>query len=106
MCVFFASSPATTRGIAPAAAAACGRVWHTRDGQRRTLGDSHPDTLGSTFSMAHLYEVQGKLVEAEASYRLALVGYRSVLGDEHSTTKSCLSRLLRLRACALGLPFR
>ena len=56
------------------------------DGRRRTLGDSHPDTLTSINNLESLLQAQGKLGEAEPLYREALDECRLTLGDAHADT--------------------
>jgi hypothetical protein len=67
-------------------------------GYRRTLGDEHPDTLGSINNLANLLMDQGKLGDAEPLYREALAGCRRTLGDEHPNTLDsieCMAILLK-----------
>ena len=53
---------------------------------RRTLGDTHPNTLTSINDLARLFETQGKLDDAEPLFREAASGARKTLGDAHPTT--------------------
>ena len=53
---------------------------------RRTLGDTHPNTLNSINNFAMLLEAQRKLSEAELLYREAVSGAKNTLGVEHPNT--------------------
>ena len=55
--------------------------------QRGTLGEEHPDTLGSMNNLAELLRAQGKLGEAEPLYEQALRAQRDTLG-ENTLTRS------------------
>jgi hypothetical protein len=69
------------------------------DGRRRTLGDSHPDTLTSVRSLAIFLEALMQLDEAEALYRELCKGYLRSLGASHPDVKASLDNLKRfLRA--------
>jgi len=57
---------------------------------RRTLGDTHPNTLTSINDLARLFETQGKLDDAEPLFREAASGARKTLGDAHPTTVALL----------------
>jgi len=54
--------------------------------RRRTLGDTHPQTLISIGSLGALLSQQGKLSEAEPLLREAVSGARTTLGDAHRAT--------------------
>jgi len=56
------------------------------EGYRRTLGDTHADTLTSINNLASLLQDQGKLSEAEPLMREAVSGAKKTLGDAHPTT--------------------
>ena len=58
------------------------------EGQRRLLGDGHPDALRSTTNLAFLLMDQGRLSEAEPLFRSALEGYRRVFGDHPNSLNS------------------
>jgi len=60
---------------------------------RRTLGDSHPDTLSSINNLGLLLKGQGKLSEAESLFRVALEGRRGTLGDTHPDTLVSINNL-------------
>ncbi|HZW09796.1 MAG TPA: serine/threonine-protein kinase [Phycisphaerales bacterium] len=77
-------------GLLDAAEAPLTRALELR---RRLLGDEHPDTLRSTYSMAQLLRHQGKFAEAEGHMREAVAGFRRVLGDEHPDTLRSISVL-------------
>ena len=59
-------------------------------GCRRTLGDEHPDTLGSIYNFAGLLWKQGKKAEALEMYRQELEVSRRVLGEDHPETQKHL----------------
>ena len=61
--------------------------------RRDELGDDHPDTLTSIFSMGVLLRTQGKLIEAEPYCRDALEGRRRVLGDDHPETLMSINNM-------------
>jgi len=61
--------------------------------KRRTLGDSHPDTLSSINNLGLLLKGQGKLSEAEPLMREALEGKRRTLGDLHPSTLGSINNL-------------
>jgi len=54
--------------------------------KRRTLGNTHPDTLLSINNLGMLLGDQGKLSEAEPLSREAVSGAKKTLGDAHPTT--------------------
>ena len=58
------------------------------EARRRTLGDSHPDTLNSIDNLASLLRDQGKLNEAEPLYREAVGGAKKTFGDGNPKTVS------------------
>jgi len=60
---------------------------------RRTLGDTHLNTLAGINNLGGLLKTQGKLSEAEALYREALEGSRRTLGEIHSFTLTCTNNL-------------
>ena len=47
------------------------------------LGEAHPETVGLRSTLATVYEAEGRLEEAEAEWREALAGHRSLLGEAH-----------------------
>ena len=51
------------------------------EAQRETLGDRHPDTLGSIYNLGMLLAKQGKYDEAEPLLRESLEAHRETLGD-------------------------
>ena len=61
--------------------------------RRETLGDKHPDTLGSINNLANLLKDQGDLEGAGALYREALQAQRETLGDKHPDTLSSIHNL-------------
>jgi tetratricopeptide (TPR) repeat protein len=64
--------------------------WHACS---ETLGETHPDTLGSMSNLAVLLSSQGKLSEAEPLYRDALRCWRETLGETHPETLSSMNNL-------------
>jgi len=67
--------------------------------RRRTLGDTHPNTLANINNLGLLLKDQGKLSEAEPLLREDLEAQRRTLGDTHpspssaSTTLACYSKI-------------
>ncbi len=80
-------------GDYPAAQPHLERAWEIR---RRVLGEEHPDTLGSTNSLAALYQDQGQLAKAEPLFVKALEISRRVMGEEHLKTLSYMNFLALL----------
>eukprot|EP00300_Choanocystis_sp_HF-7_P018802 c20141_g2_i1.p1 GENE.c20141_g2_i1~~c20141_g2_i1.p1 ORF type:complete len:557 (+),score=125.85 c20141_g2_i1:2-1672(+) len=62
----------------------------------RVLGETHPNTLLATTSLAALYESQGKDDLAEPLYASCLKKSRAVLGDDHPDTLASMSSLADL----------
>eukprot|EP00808_Paulinella_micropora_P008031 g47259.t1 len=62
-------------------------------GQEKTLGPEHPDTLTSVNNLGFLLYHQSKLAEAEPLYRRALEGQEKTLGAEHPDTLISFSNL-------------
>ena len=58
-----------------------------------TLGDRHPDTLGSIYFLGTLLHAQGDLDGARALFREAVDGARETLGEEHPHTKVFVQEL-------------
>jgi len=63
------------------------------EGRRRTLGNTHPDTLTSLDNFGVLLLFQGKLSEAEPLLREALEVKRRTLGDTHPSTLTSINSL-------------
>jgi len=63
------------------------------EGNRRTLGDTHPSTLNSINHMAVFLKERGKYTEAEPLYVEALEGNRRTLGDTHPSTLNIISHM-------------
>lgn len=61
--------------------------------QRNSLGDDHPDTLGSIGNVGSLLKSRGRLDEAEGYYREALEGWRRVFGDDHPKTLNAVNNM-------------
>ena len=63
-------------------------------GYEKTLGKTHPDTLGTVMNMAIVYQAGMKDYEkAEEFFRRALEGYEAQLGKDHKSTKNCANNL-------------
>ena len=56
------------------------------EGNERTLGPDHKDTLILVNELGMLLRAQGKLNEAEPLYRRALEGFERTLGPDHRNT--------------------
>jgi hypothetical protein len=65
-------------------------------GQRRVLGEEHPDTLTNMHNLARLYDGLDRPREAERIYLETIRSRRRVLGDLHPTTILSVSRLAAL----------
>ncbi|MCA9286329.1 MAG: serine/threonine protein kinase [Phycisphaerales bacterium] len=68
--------------------------------RRHILGDDHPDTLVSIYTLGRFTGTTGGLDEGEALTRQALEGQRRVLGEDHLDTLSTeilLGFLLRMK---------
>ncbi len=59
------------------------------EGRRRTLGSSHPQTLGSMWNLATFLEVVEERAAAAALLRERLEGRQRVLGPNHRRTIMC-----------------
>ena len=69
-------------------------LWREElEAQRATLGDRHPDTLGSINNLGSLLKSQGKLEEAEPLLREALETRRATVGDRHPDTLAAINNL-------------
>eukprot|EP00854_Cymbomonas_tetramitiformis_P005768 gene5768-6957_t len=67
------------------------------DGRQASLGETHPDTLNTTESIAALLGGQpGRRAEAEPLLRASLQHRRATLGDSHSATLSTARQLGQL----------
>src|SRR5207302_733385 len=66
------------------------RVLATR---RRVLGEDHPDTLSSYYSLGNLHEALNRPDAAEANYRRALDGRLALLGPDHPDTLTSQNEL-------------
>ena len=60
---------------------------------RETLGDRHPNTLGSISNMGVLLKKMGKLEKAKPLYEEALQGERETLGDRHPETLTSIGNM-------------
>ena len=74
------------------------RAADALEGRRRTLGPSHPHTLGSMNNLAALLKAQGHLEEARPLYVDALEGRRRTLGPSHPHTFTSMLNLATLLA--------
>ena len=63
---------------------------------RRTLGDTHSNTLSGINNLGGLLQYQGKLSEAEPLFREALDALRRTLGETHPNTLSSINNLASL----------
>jgi serine/threonine protein kinase/tetratricopeptide (TPR) repeat protein len=61
--------------------------------RRRILGDDHPVTLESLSNLAAVVQSQGRLADAERTFRDCLQRCRRALGDEHPLTLSATNNL-------------
>jgi non-specific serine/threonine protein kinase/serine/threonine-protein kinase len=66
------------------------------EGQRRTLGADHPDTLNTLHNLAALYRDSGRYDEAEPLFKQALKARRDKLGPEHPKTLLSIDGLARV----------
>lgn len=64
--------------------------------RQRILGNEHPQTTASCYSLGWLYKSVGTYTEAEAYYRRALEADQKVFGPEHPETATDLSDLAGL----------
>ncbi len=64
--------------------------------RRRSLGNDHPDTLGSINNLANFLSDKGNLDEAKPLYFEALAAYRRTLGDENPDTLRSINNLANL----------
>jgi tetratricopeptide (TPR) repeat protein len=65
------------------------------DGQERTLGQDHEDTLYSKYWLGHTLYNQRRYNEAEKEFRQALDGQERTLGQDHEDTLSSKHQLGR-----------
>ena len=63
--------------------------------ERDTLGNRHPDTLGSINNLGMLLKDKGDLAAAEPLYREALKVRRETLGSRHPSTLIAIQSLAR-----------
>eukprot|EP00964_Phaeocystis_antarctica_P163606 scaffold140063_cov127-Phaeocystis_antarctica.AAC.2 len=71
-------------------------------GRKETLGDRHPDTLGSIGNMADLLRATGALVESEAALGNAVAVAREVFGSKHMVTLLIAAKAARLQHAQSG----
>jgi hypothetical protein len=50
------------------------------------LGDDHPDTLTSMYSLAEIYRQQRKMTEVAKMHEEVLTKRKMILGDDHPDT--------------------
>ena len=62
---------------------------NARTGRRKELGKDHPDTLVTTYNLAHLLHDKRLFDNAEPLYKEALEGMTERLGEYHSSTIDC-----------------
>ena len=65
--------------------------------RKNILGEEHPDTLDTGFSLALILVQQGKLLKAEDVHRKVLKVRERVLGREHPDTINSIYRLALIR---------
>ena len=70
--------------------------------RRETLGDRHPDTLGSIGYMADLLRTTGSLDEAELILGNTVVVVQEILGNDHATTLKITAIAARLQHAQPG----
>jgi len=70
----------------------------TLDGERRVLGEDHPQRLAAANDFAALFKDQGRYAESAALYRETLDRERRVLGEDHPETAGTLYSLGSLNA--------
>ena len=63
------------------------------EGQKRILGNEHPDTLNTMINLAICYRAAGKYDDAEAIYLKVIEVQKRVLGEEHSFTQTAINNL-------------
>ena len=63
------------------------------DTMKRTLGEEHPETLGSMNDVASTYWNQGRLIEAEELQEHVIEIRKRVLGEEYPDTLSSMGNL-------------
>ena len=61
--------------------------------RRATLGNRHPNTLGSINNLGALLHAKGDLAAAERLCREALEGQRKTLGNRHPATLNSICNL-------------
>jgi len=66
------------------------------EGQRRALGDKHPDTLNSQSNLTMLYGYEGKYARAEPLFTKLIEVERRALGEEHPYTLITMNNLALL----------
>eukprot|EP00964_Phaeocystis_antarctica_P024586 scaffold13773_cov68-Phaeocystis_antarctica.AAC.2 len=69
---------------------------------RETLGNRHPDTLGTIYNLGSLLEDKGELSVAEPLFREALGVWRETLGSQHPHTLIAIQSLARCAAEGQG----
>ncbi len=67
------------------------------DLRRRELGESHPETIASTFSLGTLLQADGKTSESEALLVPALDRFRRVMGNTHPDTLEAMVAVAGVR---------
>ena len=61
--------------------------------RRRTLGDDHPETLGSAHNLASRLAALGEHEQARGLYEDTLIRRRRSIGDDHPDTLLTAGRL-------------
>ncbi|OCK72694.1 hypothetical protein K432DRAFT_315676 [Lepidopterella palustris CBS 459.81] len=66
--------------------------------REKVLGKEHPDTLTSVYCLAYLLADRHRYDESAALYKRACAGYRTVLGNDHPTTRACREHYTKMLA--------
>jgi len=70
------------------------------EGQRRVLGEDHPNTLTCLYNLALVYHRQGRIDKAEPLFLDALEKLRRIRGEDHVDTLDTLYNLACVSALA------
>jgi len=64
--------------------------------EEKALGEDHPNVASDLYSLADLYNTQGRYAEAEPLYTRALVIWEKTLGPDHPSVATVLRGLATL----------